>query len=136
MLLATSAPLQLTILAGGDTGELRRTITNLPISRFLVDLLQNGQYESYMQTLVSAFKPAAVEGVMCRTMLSVDWQGNLFDCDFNQMLERPLASGQPRNIRELDATALLQLAERPIVTGRHCLGCTAGAGSSCQGSIA
>lgn len=111
------------------------TITNLPISRFLVDLLQSGQYEPYMQKLVSAFNPAAVDGLMCRTMLSVDWQGNLYDCDFNQMLDRPLTPGQPTNIRELDAAALARLSQRAVVTGRHCFGCTAGAGSSCQGSI-
>jgi radical SAM/Cys-rich protein len=111
------------------------TITNLPISRFLADLLQSGQYESYMRKLVDAFNPAAADGVMCRTMLSVDWQGNLYDCDFNQMLELPLAGGQPRNVCDIDAAALQRLASRPVVTGRHCFGCTAGSGSSCQGSL-
>ena len=108
------------------------TITNMPISRFLDDLLQTGQYETYMEKLTAAFNPAAVEGVMCRTMLSVDWQGNLYDCDFNQMLELRLAPGAPRHISEFD---LAMLDDRPIVTGRHCYGCTAGAGSSCQGSL-
>lgn len=112
------------------------TITNLPISRFLVDLLDSGQYESYMRKLVEAFNPVAAEGVMCRTMLSVDWQGDLFDCDFNQMLELRVAPEFPKNIRDLDQEAMTQLARRRIVTGRHCFGCTAGAGSSCQGSLA
>lgn len=111
------------------------TITNLPISRFLVDLMESGQYESYMQKLVEAFNPVAAGEVMCRTMLSVDWQGNLYDCDFNQMLDLRLASGLPRNIRDLDKAAMTQLARRRIITGRHCFGCTAGNGSSCQGSL-
>jgi radical SAM/Cys-rich protein len=112
------------------------TITNLPISRFLDDLLARGQFDSYLHKLVEAFNPATVPGLMCRTMLSVDWQGRLSDCDFNQMLDLPLATGMPRNVRELDDAALARIAKRPIVTGQHCFGCTAGAGSSCQGSLA
>jgi len=108
------------------------TITNLPISRFLDDLLHTGQYESYMRQLVEAFNPTAAERVMCRTMISVDWEGRLYDCDFNQMLELPLSPGAPASIHEMD---IAQLAHRQISTGRHCYGCTAGAGSSCQGQI-
>ncbi|HUG89293.1 MAG TPA: arsenosugar biosynthesis radical SAM (seleno)protein ArsS [Planctomycetaceae bacterium] len=108
------------------------TITNMPISRFLEDLLQRGEYETYMRTLVEAFNPAAVAGVMCRTTLSVDWQGRLYDCDFNQMLDLGLAAGLPRNIRDFDPA---RLRNRPIVTGQHCYGCTAGSGSGCQGTI-
>lgn len=108
------------------------TITNLPISRFLDDLLQTGQYASYMQKLVESFNPQAAAGVMCRSMLSVDWQGRLFDCDFNQMLELPLSAGAAQTIFDLD---LSELDQRRIVTGRHCFGCTAGAGSGCQGSL-
>jgi radical SAM/Cys-rich protein len=108
------------------------TITNMPISRFLDDLLQSGQYEAYMQKLVDAFNPAAAAGVMCRTTLSVDWEGRLFDCDFNQMLELEVGPGLPRNIRDFD---FVPLVERPIITGQHCYGCTAGGGSSCQGTI-
>ena len=108
------------------------TITNMPISRFLEDLLQQGQYEAYMQKLLEAFNPAAVEGVMCRTTLSVDWQGRLYDCDFNQMLELGLAPSLPRQISEFNA-ALLE--NRDIATGRQCYGCTAGAGSGCQGAL-
>ncbi len=109
------------------------TITNMPISRFLDDLLQSGKYDAYMQKLIDAFNPAAVEGVMCRTTLSVNWDGTLSDCDFNQMLELPLVPGLPRHIREFDAASL---SARRIVTGQHCYGCTAGSGSSCQGAIA
>lgn len=108
------------------------TITNMPISRFLDDLLQAGKYEAYLEKLIAAFNPRAAEGVMCRTTLSVDWQGNLYDCDFNQMLELPVTPGVPRHIRDFDTKAL---NDRPIVTGRHCYGCTAGAGSSCQGAL-
>ena len=108
------------------------TITNMPISRFLDDLLKTGQYEAYMQKLVEAFNPATVNELMCRTTLSVDWQGRLFDCDFNQMLEIGLESGMPKSIRDFDYK---MLARRRIVTGQHCYGCTAGAGSSCQGAI-
>lgn len=108
------------------------TITNMPISRFLAELLASGEYKKYMHTLAEAFNPAAVAGVMCRRTLSVDWQGRLYDCDFNQMLELGLSAGLPQHISEFDAEAL---ANRSIKTGPHCLGCTAGAGSSCQGAI-
>jgi radical SAM/Cys-rich protein len=108
------------------------TITNMPISRFLDDLLRHGQYEAYMQRLVDAFNPATVQSLMCRTTLSVDWQGYLYDCDFNQMLEIPVARGVPTHIRDFD---LASFENRPIVTGQHCFGCTAGQGSSCQGTL-
>jgi radical SAM/Cys-rich protein len=108
------------------------TITNMPISRFLDDLLATGRFESYLRMLVDAFNPAAVGGVMCRTMISVDWQGHLYDCDFNQMLNLGLRNGLPTHIRDFDMELM---AKRSIVTGRHCFGCTAGGGSSCQGSI-
>jgi radical SAM/Cys-rich protein len=108
------------------------TITNMPISRFLDELLRTGQYETYMQKLVDSFNPATIENLMCRTTLSVDWQGFLYDCDFNQMLELPVAKQAPRHIREFDSA---KLQDRPIVTGQHCLGCTAGQGSSCQGTL-
>jgi len=108
------------------------TITNMPISRFLDDLLRTEQYDAYMQKLIDTFNPAAVEGVMCRTTLSVDWQGRLFDCDFNQMLELGLAPDMPQHIRDFDIS---RLANRRIASGRHCFGCTAGAGSGCQGAV-
>lgn len=108
------------------------TITNMPISRFLDDLVRRGEYERYMETLVGAFNPATLGGLMCRTTLSVGWDGRLFDCDFNQMLELPLVRGLPRSIGEAD---LAQLRSRPIVTHEHCYGCTAGCGSRCQGAV-
>lgn len=107
-------------------------LANLPISRFLDDLLQTGRYEQYQQKLIDAFNPAAAAGVMCRDTLSVDWQGDLFDCDFNQMLDLELEPAAPRTIFDFEPSSL---TNRRIVTGRHCYGCTAGAGSSCQGAI-
>ena len=108
------------------------TITNMPISRYLEDLIEQNEYESYMQKLIAAFNPAAANGVMCRKMLSVGWDGRLFDCDFNQMLELPTFDGQPRHIKDFVAD---KMDARPIVTGRHCFGCTAAAGSGCLGAI-
>ncbi len=109
------------------------TITNMPISRFLEFLLATGNYEGYMGRLVNAFNPAAAAGVMCRYTISIGWDGTLYDCDFNQMLDLPVGFGAPRHIREFDP-ALLHA--RRIVTCNHCYGCTAGGGSSCGGSIA
>ena len=109
------------------------TITNMPISRFLEDLIEQEKFEQYMQTLIDAFNPAAIDGVMCRKMISVGWDGLLYDCDFNQMLEMQTESSQAQHIRDFSAASL---AERRIVTGQHCFGCTAGAGSGCQGAFA
>jgi radical SAM/Cys-rich protein len=108
------------------------TITNMPISRYLEWLQRSGNLDSYMRELVRAFNPAAVGQLMCRTTLSVGWDGQLHDCDFNQMLELPLAFGVPQHLDEFD---LQSLTNRRIVTGTHCFGCTAGAGSSCGGKI-
>jgi radical SAM/Cys-rich protein len=107
-------------------------LTNLPINRFLEFLLRTEQYDAYMQRLVGAYNPAAAAGVMCRTTLSVGWDGRLYDCDFNQMLELPLAPDGPQHIADFDP---LRLAGRRITTGLHCYGCTAGAGSSCGGEV-
>jgi radical SAM/Cys-rich protein len=108
------------------------TITNMPISRYLEFLLRSGNYEQYMERLANAFNPAAAAAVMCRTMISVGWDGRLYDCDFNQMLDLPIeASGQTQNIRQFNLTAL---ESRSIVVGSHCFGCTAGQGSSCGGT--
>ena len=109
------------------------TITNMPISRFLEFLVESGNYEGYMQRLGQAFNPAAASGVMCRYTLSVGWDGTLYDCDFNQMLDLPVSHGAPRHIRDFN---LAGLEHRAIVTGNHCYGCTAGAGSSCGGAVA
>ncbi len=108
------------------------TITNMPISRFLDHLLQTGKYEAYMEKLVNAYNPAAAAGVMCRNTLSVGWDGRLYDCDFNQMLELSFTNGSPRHIADFNSE---KLNGRNIIIGQHCYGCTAGAGSSCQGSI-
>lgn len=109
------------------------TITNMPIHRFREDLLRNGGYEEYMNKLVNAFNPAAASGVMCRSMISVDYDGTLSDCDFNQMLDLPLQEPAPQNIFDFDFEKILN---RQIVFADHCLGCTAGAGSSCGGTTA
>ena len=105
-------------------------ITNLPISRFLDYLVNAKKYEAYMEELVNAFNPIAAEGVMCRNTLSVGWDGYLFDCDFNQMLDLKLQGKAPNHIRDFDLNAL---SAREIILNQHCYGCTAGAGSSCGG---
>jgi radical SAM/Cys-rich protein len=108
------------------------TITNMPISRFLTDLTRHGHFERYMQLLADKFNPLTVEGLMCRTLLSVGWDGTLYDCDFNQMLDMPVNHGLPHHIRNFDDYLL---SRREIRTGGHCFGCTAGSGSSCKGSL-
>jgi radical SAM/Cys-rich protein len=130
-------PASQTALEGDWKREMRRrhgvefnrllTITNMPISRYLDFLIECGQLEAYMEKLVAAFNPCTVGGVMCRTTLSVGWDGRLYDCDFNQMLDLPLA----RTILDVDLPSLLG---RSIRTGAHCFGCTAGCGSSCGGA--
>ena len=109
------------------------TITNMPISRFLEHLDEKGQTEAYLSRLVQAFNPAAAAGVMCRSTLSVGWDGALYDCDFNQMLDLPLLAGQPKRIHDFDPALL---STRAIALGPHCFGCTAGGGSSCGGAVA
>jgi radical SAM/Cys-rich protein len=107
-------------------------ITNIPVSRYLDFLIESGNYAGYMEKLVNAFNPAAAAGVMCRNTISVSWDGYLFDCDFNQMLDLKVASSV-QHIREFDAATL---AERAVVVNQHCYGCTAGSGSSCGGATA
>jgi len=107
-------------------------ITNLPISRFLEYLIQSGNYEDYMETLVNAFNPSTVMGLMCRNTISVSWDGYLYDCDFNQMLDLKVA---PKNVQHINEFDIASLNNRPIVLNQHCYGCTAGAGSSCGGEI-
>ena len=110
------------------------TITNMPISRFGAVLLAQGQYVDYMQLLRDNFSQANLETVMCRNLLSVDWQGYVYDCDFNQMLDLPiLASDKRRHIASLSSGR--ELEGNPIYTGEHCYGCTAGGGSSCRGAL-
>jgi radical SAM/Cys-rich protein len=108
------------------------TITNMPISRYLEFLVRSGNYQRYMDKLVNAFNPAAAAGVMCRYTLSVGWDGTLYDCDFNQMLNLGVDHGAPRHLRDFSPV----LHSRRIVTGQHCFGCTAGSGSSCGGVTA
>lgn len=107
------------------------TITNLPISRFLDYLLVAGKYEEYMEKLIQAFNPQTVDNVMCRNTLSVGWDGTLYDCDFNQMLQLKVGSNYPQHIKDYNET----LNTRNIILNNHCYGCTAGAGSSCQGAL-
>jgi radical SAM/Cys-rich protein len=107
------------------------TITNLPISRFLEYLIASENYEDYMEELVDAYNPAAVKGVMCRNTLSVSYDGYLYDCDFNQMLEMKVQA-PVQHIRDFNVD---QLRNREICISQHCYGCTAGAGSSCQGAL-
>jgi len=108
-------------------------ITNLPISRFLDYLVESGNYLGYMNKLITAFNPVAAQQVMCRNMVSIGWEGSLYDCDFNQMLEIGLEKGLPQNIKNFNNKAL---EGRKIIVGNHCFGCTAGAGSSCGGATA
>lgn len=107
-------------------------ITNLPISRFLDYLIASENYEDYMYTLIEAYNPKAVENVMCTNTLSVSWDGYLYDCDFNQMLNLKVSS-KVQHISEYNEELL---TNRNIIINQHCYGCTAGAGSSCQGTLA
>jgi radical SAM/Cys-rich protein len=109
------------------------TITNIPISRFLEYLLRSDNYENYMEKLLAAFNPVAAAGVMCRNTISVGWDGYLYDCDFNQMLDLKVNATTSRHISDWDSAAL---SGRSIVVNNHCFGCTAGAGSSCGGATA
>jgi len=109
------------------------TITNLPINRFAHFLERTGQFDRYMQMLEENFNPATVPGLMCRHLISVDWLGRVYDCDFNQMLDLPLGDRPHRYLWDLAAA---QMGGAPVAVDSHCLGCTAGAGSSCGGALA
>jgi radical SAM/Cys-rich protein len=108
------------------------TLLNMPIGRFQEFLTRSKNYERYMNKLMGSFNPATVPGLMCRHLLSVSWEGNLYDCDFHQALNLPLEDGLPRHIRDFDLDAL---QNRRIRLADHCYGCTAGGGSSCGGSL-
>jgi radical SAM/Cys-rich protein len=108
------------------------TITNMPVSRFLESLIKEGSFCQYMKLLADNFNPCAVKNLMCRSTISVGWDGTLYDCDFNQMLKLPFLPPAPHHIRDFDKN---RLQSRRIVIGQHCYGCTAGAGSSCHGSL-
>ena len=107
------------------------TITNLPISRFLEYLIETEQYTEYMTRLTEAFNPSTIDGLMCKNTISVSWDGYIYDCDFNQMLDLKVNT-RGQHISEFDMDAL---RERSIVVNQHCYGCTAGAGSSCGGEL-
>ena len=108
-------------------------ITNMPISRYLDYLLSTGNYDKYMDKLIAAFNPLAVNNLMCRNTISVSWDGFLYDCDFNQMLDLKVSPNHSQHLTEFN----LQLLEnREIVLKQHCFGCTAGSGSSCGGAVA
>ena len=107
-------------------------ITNLPISRFLDYLLEMGKYETYMNKLVNAFNPTTVSDLMCRNTISISWDGYIYDCDFNQMLDLKVSTKKVQHIKDFDKNTLMK---RAIVLNQHCYGCTAGAGSSCVGEI-
>ncbi len=108
------------------------TITNVPVARYLDYLRRSGNEEKYMRKLIGAFNAATLQNLMCRNLVSVDWTGKLYDCDFNQMLKLNLSSGLPQTIFDFDAE---KLANRSITTANHCFGCTAGSGSSCGGAV-
>ena len=105
----------------------------MPISRFLEWLVASSNLERYMERLVTSYNTAAADGVMCRNTISIGWDDTLYDCDFNQMLDLPVASSAPRHIADFDLDAV---ESRAIVVDRHCFGYTAGAGSSCSGTTA
>jgi radical SAM/Cys-rich protein len=107
------------------------TITNVPIARYADYLDARGKYDEYMSLLVAHVNPATVPGLMCRSLVSVGWDGQIYDCDFNQMLELPLG-GARTTLFDIES---LELEDRSIATGSHCFACTAGAGSSCGGSL-
>ncbi len=108
------------------------TITNLPIKRFEHYLQRSGQLDSYLSLLVENFNPCTVSNLMCKTLISVDWQGKVYDCDFNQMLDMPLAGKSQQTLWEIEINSLKDM---PIAIDKHCFGCTAGAGSSCGGAL-
>ncbi len=112
------------------------TITNMPIKRFADSLRRSGEEEKYQGLLVNHFNPSTVPGLMCRSVLSIGWDGKLFDCDFNQMLELELGASTETGAKTIwDVDSLDDFAGQRIATGRHCFGCTAGAGSSCSGAL-
>ncbi|MGH9622641.1 MAG: DUF3641 domain-containing protein, partial [Bryobacteraceae bacterium] len=108
------------------------TLANMPLGRFAAQLAREGKRDTYAELLASRFNPQTVEHLMCRSLVSVSWDGRLYDCDFNQMLDLP----EPHRRSLWDVSSFDELAPAPIATGGHCFGCTAGAGSSCGGELA
>ncbi len=113
------------------------SITNMPIARFAHSLERDGKLEEYMQLLAHAFNPSTLDGLMCRHLVSISWDGYLYDCDFNQMLDLRLGNGTPLSLGDHSAVDLAEkLIGRKVLLDSHCYGCTAGTGSSCGGSLA
>ncbi len=112
------------------------TITNMPIKRFAHQLHRDGKYQEYMDLLVQNFNIQNLDGVMCRNLISVGYDGQLYDCDFNQMLEIDLGGNHNSNPTVFDITSFDEMTNQPIAVDNHCFGCTAGAGSSCSGALA
>jgi radical SAM/Cys-rich protein len=108
------------------------TITNQPIARFATELRERGEWDGYLELLANSFNPATVDGLMCRGTLNIGWRGELYDCDFNQMLGMRLRNGKPLSLWDVTPSSV---SAHPILTGEHCLACTAGAGSSCGGAV-
>jgi radical SAM/Cys-rich protein len=108
------------------------TITNMPVGRFMGDLRREGRAEAYRRMLRDSFNASTIDGLMCRHLISVGWDGSMYDCDFNLALDIKVDHGMPTHIRDFDA----RLHRRRIETGEHCFGCTAGRGSSCGGALA
>jgi radical SAM/Cys-rich protein len=108
------------------------TIANMPIGRYIGDLRKQNKLDDYMRLLKESFNPATIDGLMCRHQINVDWEGNIYDCDFNLALNMCVDHGAPTHIRDFDPETH---ATRRIVTGNHCFGCTAGCGSSCGGAL-
>ncbi len=107
-------------------------ITNLPIARFATDLREHGQWDSYMELLIDSFNPATVDGLMCRSTINIGWKGEVYDCDFNQMLFMQQRLEKPLYLWDVTPESM---SSQPILTANHCFGCTAGAGSSCTGAL-
>jgi len=108
------------------------TITNIPIARFATELREHGEWDSYMDLLANSFNPSTVESLMCRSTINIGWKGEVFDCDFNQMLKMQLRNGKELFLWDVTPDSI---GDFPILTANHCLGCTAGSGSSCTGSL-
>ena len=108
------------------------TITNMPIGRYVSDLKKQNRFDEYVRLLENSFNPATIDGLMCRHQINVDWDGNIYDCDFNLALKLSVDHGAPTHIKDFDPRVH---SKRRIVTGNHCFGCTAGCGSSCGGAL-
>lgn len=110
-------------------------IANMPIARFASYLKRNGELQDYMQLLRESFNPSTVPGLMCRNTINVSWEGDIYDCDFNQMMKLPITENSSRDAMKLWDVNIDTFTQKPILTGNHCYGCTAGSGSSCGGSL-